>query len=163
MMETRRLGPDDAAAFREARLECLRLHPENFGTVWEVEKQRPLAHFAAMLDEHQFWGGFRGGALDGIVGFYVMPRAKERHRGVLYAMYVRHTARGTGMAGALVQAVIDHARPLVDLIWLKVAVANAPARALYARFGFEIYGLEKASLRVDGRDVDQEYRVLTLR
>lgn len=163
MMEIRRLGPEDAAAFREARLECLRLHPENFGTVWEVEKEQPLAHFAAMLEVHQFWGGFQGGALDGIVGFFVMPRAKERHRGVLYAMYVRDTARGTGMAGALVQAVIDHARPLVDLIWLKVAVENKPAKRLYARFGFEVYGLEKASLRVDGRDVDQEYQVLTLR
>lgn len=163
MMETRRLGPDDAAAFRGARLECLRLHPENFGTVWEVEQERPLAHFAAMLDEHQFWGGLRDGALDGIAGFYVMPRAKERHRGVLYAMYVRDTARGTGMAGALVQAVIDHARPLVDLIWLKVVASNEPARRLCARFGFEAYGLEKASLRIDGRDIDQEYQMLMLR
>jgi ribosomal protein S18 acetylase RimI-like enzyme len=162
-MEIRRLGPEDAAAFREARLECLRLHPENFGTVWEVEKERPAADFAAMLDEHRFWGGFRGANLDGIVGFYVMPRAKERHRGVLYAMYVREAARGTGLADALVRTVIDHARPLVDLIWLKVAAANEPARRLYARFGFEVYGLEKASLRVDGRDIDQEYRVLMLR
>ncbi len=39
MMETRRLGPDDAAAFREARLECLEMYPENFGTVWEVDQE----------------------------------------------------------------------------------------------------------------------------
>jgi ribosomal protein S18 acetylase RimI-like enzyme len=162
-MEIRRLGPDDAAAFREARLECLRLHPENFGTVSEVEKERPLSDFARMLEEHQFWGGFADGVLAGIVGFYVMPRAKERHRGVLYAMYVREGARGTGMAGALVEAVIGHARPLVDLIWLKVAAGNEPAKRLYARFGFEPYGLEKASLRIGGRDVDQEYRMLRLR
>ena len=99
-MEIRRLGPRDAADFRETRLECLRLHPENFGTVGEVEKERPLADFARMLDKHRFWGGWRDGALDGIVGFYVMPRAKERHRGVLYAMYVRDAARGTGMTPA---------------------------------------------------------------
>jgi ribosomal protein S18 acetylase RimI-like enzyme len=92
-----------------------------------------------------------------------MPRATERHRGVLYAMYVREAARGTGMAEALVRAVIDHAKPLVDLIWLKVAAGNEPARRLYARLGFETYGLEKASLRVGGRDIDQEYRVLMLR
>jgi ribosomal protein S18 acetylase RimI-like enzyme len=162
-MDVRRLDPADAEAFREVRLECLRLHPENFGTVWETERERPLDDFRRLLEEHRFWGGFRDGGLDGIVGFYVMPRARERHRGVLYAMYVRPAARGTGMAGALVQAVVDHARPLVDLIWLKVAAANAPARALYARFGFEVYGLEKASLRIDGRDVDQEYRALMLR
>lgn len=162
MMEIRRLNADDAPAFRQARLECLHLHPENFGTVWDVEKERPLADFAHMLEEHQFWGGYVNGVLEGIVGFYVMPRAKERHRGVLYAMYVRGGARGTGMAGALVQTVIDHARPLVDLIWLKVAVENEPAKRLYARFGFEVYGLEKASLRVDGRDVHQEYQALTL-
>ncbi len=162
-MEIRRLEPNDAASFREIRLECLRLHPENFGTVWEVEQARPLADFTAMLGEHQFWGGHVNGALRGIVGFYAMPRAKERHRGVLYGMYVGEAARGTGMAGALVQTVIDHARPLVDLIWLKVAAGNEPARRLYARFGFEVYGLERASLRLDGRDIDQEYRVLMLR
>ncbi|MEN3975078.1 GNAT family N-acetyltransferase [Emcibacter sp. SYSU 3D8] len=163
MIRVRRLDVDDAAAFRAVRLECLRLHPENFGTVWEVERERPAGDFAATLAAHQFWGGFEGEALAGIVGFYVMPRAKERHRGVLYAMYVRESARGTGMAAALVQAVIEHARPLVDMIWLKVAVANAPARALYARFGFTVYGLEKASLRVGGRNIDQEYQVLALR
>ena len=162
-MEIRRLGPGDAAAFRTARLECLRLHPENFGTVWEVENQRPITDFARMLQEHEFWGGWRDGVLEGIAGFYVMPRAKERHRGVLYAMYVRERARGTGLAGELVETVIAHARSLVDLIWLKVAATNEPAKRLYARFGFETYGLEKASLRVDGRDVDQEYRVLMLR
>jgi ribosomal protein S18 acetylase RimI-like enzyme len=163
MMDIRRLGPGDVACFREIRLECLRLHPENFGTVWEVERERPDADVARVLDEHQFWGGFRNSALEGIVGFYVMPRATERHRGVLYAMYVREAARGTGMAEALVRAVIDHAKPLVDLIWLKVAAGNEPARRLYARLGFETYGLEKASLRVGGRDIDQEYRVLMLR
>ena len=65
--------------------------------------------------------------------------------------------------GALAAASVTLARPLVDLIWLKVAVSNEPAKALYARFGFEAYGLEKASLRIDGRDIDQEYRVLMLR
>ncbi|MEN3952471.1 GNAT family N-acetyltransferase [Iodidimonas sp. SYSU 1G8] len=162
-MEIRRIGSSETEAFREIRLECLRLHPDAFGTVWEVEREQPDSHFERMLQDHQFWGGFLEGRLSGIVGFYVMPRAKERHRGVLYAMYVRPAAHGTGLADKLVDAVLTHARPLVDLVWLKVAALNEPARKLYDRFGFEVYGLEKASLRVAGIDVDQEYRVLMLR
>ncbi|MBI1181257.1 MAG: GNAT family N-acetyltransferase [Alphaproteobacteria bacterium] len=162
-MDVRRLGPDDADTFRHVRLECLRLHPDAFGTVWEVERERPVADFRRILADHQFWGGYVEESLAGIVGFYVMPRAKERHRGVLYAMYVRASARGSGLSSLLMQAVIDHARPLVDLIWLKVAADNAPARALYDRFGFQVYGLETSSLRHAGRDIDQEYRVLMLR
>ncbi len=162
-MEVRRIGASEAGAFREIRLECLRLHPDAFGTVWEVERKQPDSHFERMLQDHQFWGGFLEDRLSGIVGFYVMPRAKERHRGVLYAMYVRPAARGTGLADKLVNEVLTHARPLVDLVWLKVAALNEPARKLYDRFGFEVYGLERASLRVAGTDVDQEYRVLMLR
>ena len=160
MMDVRRLDPSDIAAFRAVRLECLELHPENFGTVWEVEREQPDSHFRHMLEEHQFWGGFMDGSLAGIVGFFVMPRAKERHRGVLYAMYVRPAARGTGLGNRLVQVVIDHARPLVDLVWLRVAAGNAPAKALYARFGFRTYGLEQSSLKIDGVSIDQEYQVL---
>jgi hypothetical protein len=87
MMDVRRLSPSDTAAFRAARLECLELHPDPFGTVWEVEREQPDSHFRHMLEKHQFWGGFVDGSLAGIVGFFVMPRAKERHRDVLYARF----------------------------------------------------------------------------
>jgi len=158
--EIRRLGPGNAAAFREARLECLCLHPENFGTVWEVEKERPVADFAAMLDEHRFWGGFRGANLDGIVGFYVMPRAKERHRGVLYAMYVREAARGTGLGRRLLGDAIRHAdRRAFPGIYLTTFAGLDAARHLYESAGFALAG-ESATDRWSGGVREQRFERL---
>lgn len=39
----RRLGQADAEAFREIRLEGLRIHPEAFGASWREEQAQPRA------------------------------------------------------------------------------------------------------------------------
>ena len=51
----------------------------------------------------------------------------------------------------LVEAVIDRARQQVELIQLAVVSANESARRLYDRLGFVQYGVEKKSLKQDGR------------
>jgi hypothetical protein len=55
----------------------------------------------------------------------------------------------------LVEAVIAHARPCVELIQLSVVVGNEQARRLYARLGFVEYGIEKNSLKYGGRYYDE--------
>jgi hypothetical protein len=55
----------------------------------------------------------------------------------------------------LVEAVIAHARPHVELIQLSVVVGNEQARRLYARLGFVEYGIEKNSLKYRGRYFDE--------
>jgi L-amino acid N-acyltransferase YncA len=70
-------------------------------------------------------------------------------------MYVRAPARGTGLAGELVQAVLNHAKERVVLIQLSVVIGNAGARRLYERFGFTQYGIVERSLKVAGRYLDE--------
>ena len=80
---------------------------------------------------------------------------KEAHKGLLWGMYVHPDARGAGVARRLVEAVIAHARPHVELIQLSVVVGNEQARRLYARLGFVEYGVEKNSLKYRGRYYDE--------
>jgi hypothetical protein len=51
------LGPKDAAAVRDVRLEGLRLFPQNFGTAWEEEAVHPLAWWESRLGGSAHWLG----------------------------------------------------------------------------------------------------------
>ncbi len=154
-IEIRRLVPADAALYRDLRLEGLRLSPEAFGSIYEIENAKPLAWFAERLGDAAVFGGFDGRELQGIVGFYIKRGAKETHKGVLWGMYVRAAARKTGLGRRLAQAIIDHAGDRVEILELRVVVGNEPARRLYASLGFVEYGLEKNSLKQDGRYWDE--------
>ena len=106
----RRLSPEEAALFREIRLEGLRRDPDAFSSTFEDESAKPLAFFAERLAASAVFGAFRGAELLGVAGFYVQPGPKHGHKGTLWGMYVRPQARGAGIGGRLVGAVIEHAR-----------------------------------------------------
>src|SRR3954447_11624059 len=147
----RRLSPQDAALFRDIRLEGLRRDPDAFSSIFEDESGKELSFFAERLDRSAVFGAFRGAELLGVAGFYVQPGPKHRHKGTLWGMYVRPQARGAGIAGRLVEAVVEHARAHVELLQLTVISENLAARRLYERFGFAAYGLEKRAAKYRGR------------
>jgi RimJ/RimL family protein N-acetyltransferase len=154
-IEIRQLTPADAALYRSIRLEGLKYSPEAFGSTFEAEVIKPLAWFFERLSNSRIFGAFRDPDLLGVAGFAVREGEKEAHKGLLWGMYVRPEARGTGVAGRLVEAVIDFARPRVELIQLSVVMGNERARRLYARLGFVEYGIEKNSLKHAGRYYDE--------
>ncbi len=147
----RRLSPADAALFRAIRLEALRDEPDAFVSTFEEESGKPLSFFADRLARSAVFSAFRGSEPLGVAGFYVQPGPKHAHKGMLWGMYVRPHARGTGVGAMLVEAVIEHARAHVELIELTVVSENAAARRLYERFGFTQYGLEKRAAKYRGR------------
>ncbi|HEY5338374.1 MAG TPA: GNAT family N-acetyltransferase, partial [Rhizomicrobium sp.] len=102
----RKLGPNEIAPLREIRLEGLRLHPEFFGADLEIEEAMPLQQWSARLVTGVTFGGFANGILSGMVVFVKSRGLKTAHTGELGAMYVREAARGTGLANALVAALI---------------------------------------------------------
>ncbi len=159
----RRLAAPDAASYRNLRLEGLRSHPEAFGASWEEEVSKPLGWFAERLESNTVFGGWReDGVLMGVAGLWVPDTAKSRHKGVLWGMFVRPEARGTGLAADLVQEVIDHARNTVEELRLTVVASNTAAVRLYARLGFRQYGLEPRALKVEGRYYDEMLMALSL-
>jgi RimJ/RimL family protein N-acetyltransferase len=70
-------------------------------------------------------------------------------------MYVREAARGTGLAAAIVQALLDHATREVEQVELTVNADNARAIKFYERQGFRIVGRMPRALRIDGRYYDE--------
>ncbi len=150
------LGPDDAEALREIRLEGLRLHPSAFSADPDVEGARPIERWRDALKARVFFGGRIDGVLSGINAFGADTGSqKTKHIGHLGAMYVRQAARGSGLADALIQAVLDHAAGKVEQVLLTVEANNARAIKLYERHGFETIGRLPRSIFTGGVYYDE--------
>jgi RimJ/RimL family protein N-acetyltransferase len=160
--QIRLLTPADAPLFREIRLEALRLSPEAFGSSFEQEAPRSLAHFEEVLATAAVFGAFREPDLVGMAGFRTQGGAKQAHKGTLWGMYVRPVARGTGVARQLVEAVLNHARERVELVQLTVVSENERAQRLYRNCGFVAYGHEVHSLKQNGRYYDEVLMAIAL-
>ena len=152
----RRLGALEAAAFRELRLEGLRNHPEAFGASWEEESEKPLDWFKERLERNIVLAGAADNLqLLGVAALGIRQGLKLRHKGVLWGMYVRPEARGSGLAAALVERLLSEARGIVEEVHLAVVTSNNAAVRLYTRLGFKEYGLEQRALKFGGRYYDE--------
>jgi GNAT superfamily N-acetyltransferase len=152
----RQLSPDDWQLFREVRLAALREAAYAFSSTLE-EWQGPN-------DTQERWRqrltnvplnvvAYFNGAPAGMVGA-TNPSAAGATE--LISMWVAPHARGTGVADALVAAVIAWATERgINTIALDVVETNARARAFYRRQGFADRG------RVaDPRSAQPERRML---
>ena len=156
----RRLGLEDVAAYRAIRHEALANHPEAFVSTAEAFAQKSDAEIRQTLEALTVFGAvLPDGSLGGINAFMRHEGAKERHRGWMIQVYVRPEHRGSGMAAALVEHLIDHARRHVLQIHLGVWSENLPAIKLYQRLGFELYATEPRYLFVNGRFIDEHLMV----
>lgn len=156
LFKVRRLDAPDAAVYRDLRLEGLKNHPEAFGSSWEDESDKSDAWWVGLLETSTVFGGWIDNSpLLGVAGFQAHTKAKLRHKGELWGMYVRPTARGTGLAACLVQRVIEHARSQVEEICLAVVASNIAGRRLYSAAGFEPYGIERRALKVGEEYFDE--------
>ncbi|MGY2049283.1 N-acetyltransferase family protein [Methylobacterium sp. JK268] len=157
----RRLESADAAAFRDLRLEGLRDHPAAFGASFDEEAARPVAWFAERLAAGHVLGAWTPeGRLVGLAGLAFHDTAKLRHKALLWGVYLRPEARGTGLAERLIRRVLGEAGARASDVHLTVGAANAAARRLYARLGFAAYGTEPRALFVDGAFHDEIHMVL---
>ena len=155
----RRLSEDDAAAFRRIRLQALKEHPETFQATYESAAELTLDAFKRRLRQYALFGGFVGDELCGFVGFYPLKNPKISHKGIMWGMYVKPEARGTGLADVMVEAVVDFAQGKVEQILLSVITDNERAMRFYEKMGFEPYGRERRALKIDGHYYDEEFRV----
>lgn len=156
----RRLHKDDAAAFRQLRLECLQDYPHYFGSAYESELSQPIEFFEQRLSDLAVFGGFTAEQLTGVAMVACETRSKMQHDAVLVGMYVRPIAQGTGLAKTLVGTALDHAKTVAEQIHLHVTKTNEPARRLYESFGFTEFGLHPKALKVDGEYHDEILMIL---
>lgn len=161
--------PDDA----ERVLECARevfvtspyvlTSPGEFTMTLEEERE-----FIAKLHEHPRQIMLVAEHAGQIIGILVLTqntaKRKLRHAVVL-GMSIRQSYRGRRVGTALLREAVAwaEANPEVQIITLAVYAANAPAMALYRRFGFVEHGRLPGALLHDDEttweNVDMHRRV----
>ena len=144
---------DDVPAVRALRLRALESDPDAFGETYERASARPDADYAEWIgapENAMFLGVDADGAPVGMAVGAPAPVDDLPRPAALYAMWVAPEARGQGVGGALIDAVVGWARDQgYDRIGLGVTTTNEPAMRLYERKGFidigETYPLREGS------------------
>jgi ribosomal protein S18 acetylase RimI-like enzyme len=153
--EIRLLAPDEAALYRDIRLEGLQRDADAFAATFEHESAMPLSWFAERVVKGNVFGAFVRGELLGVAGCWPQDGAKESHKAMVWGMYVRSAARNAGLGRQLMQAVVEHGTGRVEQLQLGVATGNEAALRLYKSAGFSEYGREMKALKQDGRYIDE--------
>ncbi|WP_165982224.1 GNAT family N-acetyltransferase [Dankookia rubra] len=160
----------EAAAFREIRLEALRLHPDAFGATFEEEASRDVACFAAGMPQDPpdaILGAWLPGeaAPQAMAGLHAEPRRKLAHKGQVWGVYVRRVARSQGLGRLLLERTIAVARDAgLETLRLTVSAEAVAAHALYVALGFRAYGTDPRGLKLGpGQYVDEVLMALDLR
>lgn len=150
-----RLTPQHASAYRALMLEAYGRHPDAFTSSPAERESLPLSWWEQRLrtdaaSNEVVLGAFVDGALVGAAGLARETREKARHKATLFGMVVQDTLRQRGLGRLLVEAVLDQARSQNGLrqVVLTVTQGNTRAEALYARCGFQTFGVEPDAVAV---------------
>lgn len=130
------LAAQHIPAYRQLRLESLRMNPECFGASYDAEKEKPVLFFEEQIrsqTETVMIGAFDNQQLIGICGLIAMDDEKY----LLVGLYVTAEYRGLGISMQLVQhAQAILAQSMRTAMVLTVYESNQAAFALYKKAGF---------------------------
>ena len=164
----RKLDRDDAEAWASLRQEALKAHPLAFSATISEDPKTLVESFLTRLTsngESAVFGAFMDDSLIGIVGVRRNPGEKERHKALIWGMYVTAVSRRKGVGAMLLRTAIRQAQSWagVEQVHLAVSEVAEGAKRLYERNGFQEWGREPRALCWEGRWVDESHMVLDLR
>ena len=164
----RQLDREDADAWASLRREALETHPLAFGASIPDDPRLLVDFFLARMAasvESAVFGAFIGVSLVGMLGIHRKTFEKERHKALIWGMYVTHAWRRRGAGVMLLRTAIQHAKSWagVEQIHLAVTEVSQDARRLYERHGFREWGREPRAFCWGGRCTDSTHMVLELR
>jgi ribosomal protein S18 acetylase RimI-like enzyme len=166
-IDYRKLESNEDEQYHKLRLECLQQHPNNFGTLFEEEKDSTNFKFDKIITDKNstdfLAGAFNDKELIGICGFIQEKRQKTRHIGEISGMYVKQEFSGQSIGSSLLQFVIKRAfeNSFLEQIILAVADKNGNAQNLYLKHNFKIYGRLENYFKHKGEYETQVFMVLT--
>jgi RimJ/RimL family protein N-acetyltransferase len=166
-MNIRVINESDAQLYQNLRLSALKINPEAFGSTYEKEVKFTLGTVKERLqptNDKFTLGVFDDRKLVGIVTFMRETSAKTAHKGNIYGMFILPEKRGQDLGKSLLLELISKAKDCNGLEQLNLTVVsdNEPAKKLYKRIGFEVYGVEKNALKFNGNYFDEDLMVLKL-
>lgn len=159
-MDIRRIKIEDAKAF----LQLLnQLDSETKNMMYEPgERPQNIASVTKRIESTSDGSMLLTGAFEGeeIIGFLSAERGdfkRNRHSAyIVIGILIKGRSRGFG--SRLFEQLMDWAEEQgITRLELTVMCHNAAAIALYKKFGFEIEGTKRNSLRIDGEYVDEYY------
>ncbi len=148
-IEYRILRKEDKAKYRQIRLECLKNHPENFGSVYEDEVLAKNLKFDEIIEAESgsdfLYGAFEKEHLVGICGNISEKRLKTAHISEISHVYVmpQYTNRGicTELTRLTMEKVFENKG--IEQIVLGVVGSNTSAIGIYEKAGFVKYGIHE--------------------
>jgi RimJ/RimL family protein N-acetyltransferase len=166
-MQIRTLDASDATAFQALRLQGLQEYPSAFASSYEEECGTLVSEVAQRLAptaDHCVLGAFEDAKLIGVTGLARETHRKLAHKAFIWGVYVAPEWRQRGIGRQLVERALEHAAamPGVRQINLGVNVANRAAIALYESLGFQLFGVERGFMLVEGKLLDENHMVRVL-
>ncbi len=163
----RALAPEDAPAYVALRRRALIDAPLAFGSSPGDDRASDpefVRAAIARVGSSAILGAFDGESLVGIAGLVREEKIKERHKAAIYGMFVAEEARGAGLGGALLGALVERARAWDGVLQIHLSVTDAAPEAarLYDRAGFRQWGQEPRALCWEGRFAAERHLVLML-
>ena len=129
-MDVRRVGPDGWEQYRDIRLAALAEAPYAFGSTLAREQPFTETQWRDRLSHGVTYLGYASGTASAL--------ASGTSSRELVSVWAAPSARGTGLAAAVVEAVLAWAAPSPVTMW--VAEDNAAAVRFYVRLGFSFTG-----------------------
>jgi GNAT superfamily N-acetyltransferase len=140
-MKVVRAGVDDLDQVREVRLRALAEAPYAFASTLERELGLTDADWRQRMARGPWWLARTSGSGSAVGLVAAMVDIDDPADRQLVGMWVDPSARGTPIAGLLVQSVLEWARADgADGVVLWVADGNERAERMYARMGFNRNG-----------------------
>lgn len=145
-----RVEPAHWRVHRAVRLAMLLDTPRAYGSTFAREIAFDDRVWHDRIRDGAAWLALRGGLPVGSVTLWQVPDRPD-DEATLVAMWVAAHARGTGVADALVEALLQHASGLgLRRVTLDVAEENRRAEAFYERLGFVPTGVRGELPHVPG-------------
>ena len=155
--------PDEATALAAIRLQALGNSPPAFAERLDVAEAMDGEDFSEALAAGSVWGVFADNDCVGMAGLDRFVGANVEHKATVWGVYLSPLVRGQGAGEALFGAIIAHARGVgVTVLELGVGDFNTAAQRLYARMGFEPFGLERRAVKLRERYIDEVLMALHL-
>lgn len=156
MTAIRPLSDADSAAFMARFREGARDFPDGFlpssDEVARYTWDQVKPHF------QMIFGAFDGSDLIGFCGYNRLDFERQRHRAEIGPFFVAPVHHGTGIASAIMDAIVAHARHAkVARLELYVESQNARALAFYQKHGFTIQATVKDAVRIGGISQDDHF------
>jgi RimJ/RimL family protein N-acetyltransferase len=103
-------------------------------------------------------------SLIGMLGVHRAVRLKERHKALIWGVYVAPQSRGQGIARLLIEAAIAYVSTLAGAtsVYLSVSERAPAAQHLYEKCGFKVWGVEPDALRHEGESSSERHMILSL-